>query len=129
MEHIPFWFVGDYISNAVPIPCLYSAKTTSHPPSPLSLSCILPPIYPLLPHPSSIPLCWGIKPPQLQEPPLPLMPAKTIICCICSYSNGPIFVYSLVGNLLPGSSRGSYKFILLFFLCGCDPLQLLQFSP
>jgi hypothetical protein len=34
------------------------------------------PTHPLLPHCSSIPLHWGIKPSQDQGPPLPLMPDK-----------------------------------------------------
>ena len=49
-----------------------------------------PPTHPLPPHLSSIPLCWGIKPPQDQEPPLPLMPDKAILCYICSWSHGSL---------------------------------------
>ena len=37
------------------------------------------PNHPLLPHCSSIPIRWGIKPPQDRGPPLPLMPHKAIL--------------------------------------------------
>ena len=70
----------------------------SHPPSPL-LFCLYesasPPTYPLPPQHSSIPLCWGIKPPQDQEPPFPLMSDKTILCYICIWSHESLHVYSL----------------------------------
>jgi hypothetical protein len=36
-----------------------------------------------------------------------------------------LLVYSLVSGLVPGSSRGTGWFILLFLLWGCKPLQLL----
>ena len=42
------------------------------------------------PHRSSIPLCWDIKPPQAQGPPLPLMPEKAILCYICTRSHGSL---------------------------------------
>jgi hypothetical protein len=41
---------------------------------------------------------------------------------------GTLNVYSLIGGLVPWSSEGSGWFVLLFFLCGCIPLQLLQSS-
>jgi hypothetical protein len=47
---------------------------------------------------------------------------KAIICYICSWNH----VYSLVSGLLPESSGGSDWLILLFFLWGCKPLQLLR---
>jgi hypothetical protein len=37
----------------------------------------------LQPHPSSIPLHWGIKLPQEQGPSLPLISDKAILCYIC----------------------------------------------
>ena len=67
-----------------------------------------PPTHSLLPQPSSIPLCWGIKTPQEPGPPLPLMPDKAVLCYICSWSYGSIHEYSLVGGLVPGSSEGSF---------------------
>ena len=63
-------------------------------------------LHPLPLHCSSIPLCWGIKPPQDQGPPLPLISDKVILCYIYSWSHGPIHIYSLVGGLVPGSSAG-----------------------
>ena len=79
----------------------------THLPSPLSplprLGCS-PTTYPLLPHCSSIPLHWGIKPPQVQDPPLPLMSDKTILYYICIWSHGFLPVYSLVDDQVPMSS-------------------------
>lgn len=64
-----------------------------------------------------------------QVPPRPLMPDEAVLCYICSRSHGPVHVSSLVGSLVPGSSEGPGQLILLFFLCGCHPLQLLQPFP
>jgi hypothetical protein len=41
---------------------------------------------------------------QDQEPLLPLMSNKSILCYICSCSHESLHVYSLVGGLVPGSS-------------------------
>ena len=89
-----------------------STPTTHHIlPSPFPFASIRvllhPPTHPLLPHLSSIPLHWGIKPPQDQGPPLPLMPDKAILCYICIWSHGSLHVYSLVGGLVSGSSGWS----------------------
>jgi hypothetical protein len=46
---------------------------------------------------------------------------------ICSWSHGSLHVYSLVDDLVPGSSGGSAWLIFLFFLWGCKPLQFLHF--
>jgi hypothetical protein len=58
-----------------------------------------------------------------------LMPSKAILCYTCSWSHGSLRVYSLVGDLVPGSSGGqrgglSGWLILLFFLRSCKPFQL-----
>jgi hypothetical protein len=82
-----------------------------------------PPTHPFPPHRTNILLYWGIKPPQDQGPPLPLMRDKAILCCICSWSHGSLHVYSLVGGLVPGSSEGSAWLTLLFFLWDCKLLQ------
>ena len=94
---------------------LLSFPSTNPYPTPPSL-CLYEgapsPTVPLLhtptpqPHWSSIHLCWGIKPPQDQEPPLPLMSDKAILCYICSWSPVSLHVYSLVGGLVPRSSGG-----------------------
>jgi hypothetical protein len=65
-----------------------------------------PPTYPLLPHHPNISPPLGIKLSQDQGPPLPLMPDKAILCNICSWSHGSLYVYSLVNGLVPGSSGG-----------------------
>jgi hypothetical protein len=79
--------------------------------------------HPLPPPCPQIPLYWGIKPSQDQGPLLPLMPDKAILCYICSWSCGSLHVYSWVGGLDPGSFGW---LTLLFFLWGCEPLQLLR---
>ena len=50
------------------------------------LSPPLPASMRVLPYPpqcSSIPLSWVIEPPQEQGAPLPFMPDKAILCCMC----------------------------------------------
>ena len=45
--------------------------------------------------------------PHISSPfffPLPLMSDEAILCYICSWSHGSLHVYSLVGDLVPGSS-------------------------
>jgi hypothetical protein len=119
-----------YISNVISFPSIPSAK-------PLPLPCfyesVSPPTHPtnhpLLPHCPCIPLHWGIKPSQDQGSLLPLMSNKAILCHICGWIHGFLFVYSLVGGLVPGSSGVSGWLILLFFLWVCKPLQLLQSCP
>jgi hypothetical protein len=108
-----------YILNVIPFPCFPSKNPLSYPPSPCS------PTHPLpLPCPG-IPLHWAIEPSQDQRPLLPLMSYKAIFCYICSWSHRSLHVYSFVGGLVPGSSRSTGWFILLFLLWGCKPLQLL----
>jgi hypothetical protein len=92
-------------------------------PSPCFYEGVPPPTYTLPPHHPGIPLHWGIKPSQDQGPLFPLMPNKAIICYICNWSHKSLYVYSLVGGLVPG---GSGWLILFFFLWGCKPLQFLQ---
>jgi hypothetical protein len=93
-----------YISN-VPLLSLLSAEPPSH------TRCLYegasPPTHPLLPQYSSIPLCWVIKPPQDQGSPLPLIPDKSFLCCICSWSHGFPHMYSMVGGLVLATSRMS----------------------
>ena len=88
-----------------------------------------PPTHPLLLHHPSISLHWCLESSQNQGPLLPLMPDKAILCCIYSWSHGFLCVYSLFAGLVPESSRGSGWLILLFFLWGCKPLQLLRSFP
>jgi hypothetical protein len=103
-----------YISNVIPFPPHFPSKSSlSHPPSPCS------PTHPLLLPCPGIPLHWGIEPSQYQGPLLPLMSHKAILCYICSWTHGFLYVYSLVGGLVPGSSWVTGWFILLFLLWGC----------
>jgi hypothetical protein len=87
------------------------------------------PTHPILPPRYGIPLHGGIEPSQNQGPLLPLMSNKAILCHKCGQRHGSFHVYSLVGGLVPGSSGDSGWLILLFFLWGCKPLQLLQSLP
>jgi hypothetical protein len=112
-----------------PLPGFSSANPLSSPSLPCFYEQVPPSTHPLPPHHSSISLHWGIESLQDQGPPLPLMPDKAILCYICSWSYGSLHVYSLAGGLVPGSSRESGWLILLFFLWGCKPLQLLQSFP
>ena len=109
-----------------PFSCPPPQKPTIPPPSPcfyegapyISTHTPLPPC-------PGIPLHWDIEPTQDQEPLLPLMPNKAILCYICRWSHGLFHVYPLVGGLVPGSPRGS-DWLILLFLWSCKPLQLLQ---
>ena len=72
-----------------------------HPIPPLSPPLCLyegapPPTHPLLPHHSSIPLCWGIKPPQDQGPSLLIMSDKANLCRILIWTHGSLHVNSLL---------------------------------
>ena len=78
----------------------------------------------LLPCPG-IPPHRGTEPSQDQGSLLPLMSNKAILCYIFSWSHGSLHVYSLVGGVIPRSSRGTDWFIFLFLLWGCKLLQLL----
>jgi hypothetical protein len=51
----------------------------------------------------------------------PLIHDKAILFKVCSWSH----VYSFVDGLVPGSFWGTCWLILLFFLWGCNPIQLL----
>jgi hypothetical protein len=83
------------ISSVVPLSSFLSTTSSSYPP----LLCLYEgapaPTHPFQLHLSSIPLCWGIKPPQDQRPSLPLMPDKATLCYICSWSHGSVHVYVL----------------------------------
>jgi hypothetical protein len=70
---------------------------------------------------------WSLH--RIKGFPSHLIPDKAILCYICGWSHGYLHVYSLVGGLVPGRSGGSGWLILLFFLWGCKPLQLLQSFP
>jgi hypothetical protein len=87
-----------------PLPPLLWWCSPTHPPTLTSLPLALP--------------SWSIESLQDRGPPLPLMPDKAILCYISSWSHGSLHVYSLVGDLVPGSSGVSGWFILLFFLWG-----------
>ena len=72
-----------------------------HPHSPCS------PTYQLLLPCPNFPQRWGIKHSQDQGPLLSLMSHKDILCYICGWSLESLHVYTLVGDLLPASTRSS----------------------
>jgi len=92
-------------------PFLVSPLKT-HSPSSCSLTNPL-----LLPCPGIL-LHWDIKPSQDQDPLLSLKSHKAIFCYICGWSQGSLHVYSLVGDLVPGSYGSTGYFILLFLPMG-----------
>jgi hypothetical protein len=104
-----------YISNVIPLPGFSSENSLSLP-HPCFYEDAPPPTYLLLPPLPSIPLHWGIEPPQAQGPLLLLMPDKAILCYICSWSHESLHVYSLVWWFSPWKYCGSGCLILLFFL-------------
>ena len=89
-----------YISNDITLSGYTSTRPPSHNLRLLSPLCLYEgaplPIYPLLSHPSSIPLRWSITPPQDQGLPLPLMSDKVIVSYSSVWSHGSFPVYSLV---------------------------------
>jgi hypothetical protein len=118
-----------YISNCIPFPAPPTEMPYPIPPSPCFYEGVHPPTHSCLPtlHSVGILLHWGIEPSQDQRPLLPLIPDKAILCYICGWSHGSLHTYSLFGSLVPGNSGRSGWLILLFFLWGCKPLQLLQY--
>ena len=84
--YLPTWFPFHKFVISFPLPCASMR------------------VLPYLPHLHSIPLRWSIEPPQDQGPPLPLVPDKAILCYIYSWSHGSHHVYSLISDLVPGSS-------------------------
>ena len=95
-----------YISNVIPFPYFSSGNLLSHSPSLCFYGGAPPSTHPLTPHQPGIPLHWGIKSLQDQGPLLLLMPDNAILCYMCNWSYGSLHVYSLVGDLVPGSSGG-----------------------
>jgi hypothetical protein len=117
-----------YISNVIPFPCSPSGNTLSHPTSPCFCKGTPPSIHPLLPPPPShgIPYTGASsfqRTKGLSSHWCPTKPSSA------TYAAGPMgpSMYSLVGNLIPGSSGVSGWLILLFFLWGHKPLQLHQY--
>ena len=112
-----------YISNVIPFP----SPPTLNAPIQYNSSCFeegaLPPIHPLLPPCPGIPLHWGIEPSHTKGLSSHLCPTKPSSALYVAGAMGPS-IYSLVGGLVPGSSRSTGQF-MFFLLWGCKPLQLL----
>ena len=99
-------------------------------PSPASMKSAPPIAHPLLPQRPSVPLSWVIKSPLDQGAHLSVMPDKVILCYISTWSHGSLHVYPMVvpGSFFLGGGVSGWL-VLLFFLWGCNPLQLLQSFP
>jgi len=111
-------------------PFLVSLLETPYPisPSPASLRMLPDPrTHIVLPCGPGIPLYQGIEPSEDQGPLLPLMSNKVILCYICGWSYGSLYVYSLVGGSVPGSSGVSGWLILCSSHGVTNPFR--SFSP
>jgi hypothetical protein len=116
-----------YISNVIHFPRFLPGNNLSHHRSPCFYEGAPPPTCPPTPAPRPvIPLQWGIQSSVNQGHLLPLMSEKAILCYLCSRSHGLLPVYSLVGDLVTGSSGDYGCIILLFLLWSRKPLQFLQ---
>jgi hypothetical protein len=75
------------------------------PPPPASIRVVLPsqPITYIFPPWHSPTL--GHRTPSGSRVSPPTMPTKALLCHICGWSHGSLHVFSLVGDLVPGSSR------------------------
>lgn len=103
------------ILNVITTSSLLFTNSSCHSPVLCLHECVPQPIHSLLSHPSDMPLLWGIKFPQVQVPPLPLMPDEAVLRYKCSGSNGPAHVYSLINGLvLQSSERSRYSILFLF---------------
>jgi len=111
-----------HITNVTPSPSFPSISPLSHSPSFFLWGCS--------PPQSSPPSCLLLTFPytgggwvqlwQDQGLLFPLVPNKIILCYICSWSHGSLHE-SLGSGLVPGS----FGWLVLLFLWGCKPLQLL----
>jgi hypothetical protein len=119
--HTFLWFLNDnffiYFSNVIPFPSFLYKNFLFHSPFPCSPTHPLPPL--------ALTFAYTVEPSQDQGPLFPLISNKVILCYICGWSHGSLHVCSLVGGLVPRSSRGTGLFILLFLLLGSKLLQLL----
>jgi len=92
-----------YISNVMSFPL----SPFPHPALPCFYEDAPTPIHPLPPQNPGIPWHWGNQPSQYQGLLLVLMTDNAILCYICGWSHGSLYVYSLIHGLVPGSSGGS----------------------
>jgi hypothetical protein len=114
-----------YVSNVIPFPLSLPPNSLSLPSSPCFYEGVSPPICPLPPSHLGIPAHWGIEHSQNQWPLLPLIPKKAIFYYIWGWSHGSLHLNSLLSGFVSGSP-GGFGWLVLFFLWGCKPLQLLQ---
>jgi hypothetical protein len=85
-----------------------------------------PSIHTLLPHCSSIPMFWGIKPPRNQGPPPLLLSGEAILCYIRIWSHGSTQVYLGCWSRLWENRIVRPAYVVL--PRGCNPHLLLQSS-
>lgn len=85
---------------------------------------VFPPTHLFPPFHSSIPICWGMKPQHDEELPLPVMSHDGILFYTCFYCHRALHLYSLVADLVSGR-YGWCRYLILFYLWGCNPPLLL----
>lgn len=105
-----------YILNVILFPGFPSGTTLSYYPSCCFYKCAPQHTYPLPPQHPDIPL-------YCQGPILPLMLSKAILCYKSGWSHGLLHVYSLVVDLVPGSS--GQRFWLVDIVLLLRELQIL----
>jgi hypothetical protein len=120
---LSFWYFLYLHFKCFPLSMSPLRNPPSHSPSPCLYEGAPPPTHSC----PGILLHWGIEHPQAQGPLLPLMSNKAIFCHICGQHHGSLHVYSLVGGLVPGSSRGG---LACWHCCSLQSANILSsFSP
>ena len=113
------YFIYLHFKRYYPLSSFLFRKPPSHPPFPCS------PTHPL-PFPCpGIPLPWSIEPSQDEGPLLLLLSHNAILCYICGWCHGSLYVYSLVGVLVPGRSWGYWLVHIVIPFMGLQPFSSL----
>ena len=129
------YFIGHFIYLHFKCCTLSSFSSTNH-----SIPSFHSPAFMRVRLHPPIPLPCGLELPQDQGSTLPLMAGKAILCYICSWSYGSLYVYYLVGSLVPWalergmvswyfcSSYGVGNLFSSFSLCPNSSIEVSMFS-
>jgi hypothetical protein len=117
---IEYFIFSIYISNVIHFPIPRSGNPLSNPPTPASIR--------VFPHPPTHSQLPALAFPYTGASSLHRIKGLSSHKCQQGHTllHGSSRVYSLVGGLAPRRSGGYGWLILLFFLWGCKPLQLLH---